>query len=202
MLINTGHNAAECENARANLYAEVPDVPAEQAWTAMTAASVERDLDDFKEELLKYIKATPDATYVQLESAFRTHNFTVYLIGIEKELAPTYTNMDLQGNLGKKYSVSFRFSDKHQRPKEKEFWPASAEENLARLADAGEPVDCGKPKCSNCNELGHVKKNCPEEVTENADKAQVKCYNCDGVGKFIRSPACLSPLYFQVLIRE
>src|SRR4051794_39640907 len=121
MLINTGHNAAECENARANLYAEVPDVPAEQAWTAMTAASVERDLDDFKEELLKYIKATPDATYVQLESAFRTHNFTVYLIGIEKELAPTYTNMDLQGNLGKKYSVSFRFSDKHQRPKEKEF---------------------------------------------------------------------------------
>lgn len=148
----------------------------------MQAASDERDLDDFKEALRKYAKATPDINYVVLEGAFRSQGFSVYLIGLEKELAPTYTNMDLQGNLGKKYSISFRFSDKHQRPKEKDFWPASPEENLARLVDAGEPIDCGKPKCSNCNELGHTKKNCPEEVTENADKAQVKCFNCEAIG--------------------
>jgi hypothetical protein len=131
---------------------------------------------------MKYIKATPDATYVELENAFRAQNMNIYLIGMEKELALTYTNMDLQGNLDKKYSVSWRLSANHQRPKEKDFWPASPEENLARLQDAGEPVDRGIPKCSNCDNLGHTKKNCPEEKQEVTDRAEVRCFNCDSIG--------------------
>jgi len=99
-----------------------------------------------KDAILKFIKATPDTTYVELESAFRTQGLNVYLIAIEKELAATFTNMDLQGNLDRQYSVTYRMSDKHARPKEKDSWPCSPEENLERLANAGEPVDRGIPK--------------------------------------------------------
>ena len=177
-----GHVALDCKNARKIDRSNVPDVPAEVAWAELKAASDERDLDDIKEAAQKYIKATPDATYPQLENAFRAQNMNIHLIGIEKELALTYTNMDLQGNLDKKYTVSWRLSPNHQRPKEKDFWPASTEENLARLHDAGEPVDRGIPKCGNCENLGHVRKNCPEEKQENADRAEVKCFNCDAIG--------------------
>ena len=152
----------------------------------MKAASDEKDLDDFRVAFKKYIKATPDCTYPQLEMAFRGQRFNIYLIALEKELAATFTNMDLQGNLDKKYTVSFRLSPKHQRPKEKDLWPETPEENLARLQDAGEPVDRGIPKCSNCEQLGHISKSCPEEKVENADRAQVKCYNCEEVGHRVR----------------
>ena len=95
---------------------------------------------------MKYVKAVPDSTYVHLESAFRNEHLNIYLIAIEKELAPTFTNMDLQGNLDRQYSITYRMSDKHARPKEKDAWPSSPEENLERLANAGEPVDRGIPK--------------------------------------------------------
>jgi hypothetical protein len=83
-----------------------------------------------------------------MEKAFRNQDIKVYLIGIEKELAVTYTNMDLQGNLDKKFTVNWRLSDKPARPKENDLWPSAPEENLERLADAGVPVDRGIPKWS------------------------------------------------------
>lgn len=58
-------------------------------------ASEERDLDDFKEAFIKYHKATPNATYAQLETTFHSQDFSVYLIAIKKGLQPTYTNIDL-----------------------------------------------------------------------------------------------------------
>jgi hypothetical protein len=177
-----GHHAIECTKPRKIDRSHIPDVPAEVAWAELKAASDEKDIDDIKEAAQKYIKATPDATYLQLENAFRAQEMNIYLIATEKELALTYTNMDLQGNLDKKFTVSWRMSPNHQRPKEKDFWPASPEENIARLADAGEPVDRGIPKCSNCDTLGHIKKNCPEEKQENADRAEVKCFNCESIG--------------------
>jgi len=160
----------------------------------MRLASEERDLDDFKEALQKYLKATPDVTYVQLETAFRIQGFKFYYIALEKEIQETFSNMDLQGNLGKKYSVSLRKTDKHQRPKEKELWPSSLEENLARLADAGEPVNRGIPKCNNCDQLGHMSRSCPEEKVEHTDRAEVKCYNCEQVGHRVRD-CKRSPLF-------
>ena len=177
-----GHAAVECKNPRKIDRSDIADVPAEQAWTELVAASADCDLDDMKEAVMKYIKATPDATYIDLEKAFRTQDLNLYIIALEKELTPTYTNMDLQGNLDRKYSVSWRKSDKHARPKEKDLWPETPEENLGRLLDAGEPVDRGIPKCNNCDQLGHISKSCPEEKQENADRAVVKCFNCDEVG--------------------
>ena len=148
-------------------------------------------MDEVKEAVFQYIKATPDATWFQLEKAFRSQHLNVYLIAIEKELAVTYTNMDLQGKLDCKYTISFRLSNKAQRPKEKDAWPATDEENLERLADAGIPVDRGIPKCSNCEQLGHIYKSCPEEKNENTDRAVVKCFNCEEVGHRVRD--CPNP---------
>jgi hypothetical protein len=152
----------------------------------MKVASDECDLDDFKDATKKYLKATPGTTYQQLEQAFRGEQFKIYLIAMEKELKETFTNMDLQGNLDKKYTVSYRLSQNHQRPKEKEAWPATAQENIDRLGDAGEPVDRGVPKCNNCEQLGHTFRNCPEEKQEITDRAVVKCYNCEEIGHRVR----------------
>ncbi|KAF7914885.1 hypothetical protein BELL_0029g00140 [Botrytis elliptica] len=167
-----GHSIIECKNPRKIERNDVEDVAAEVAWENLIKQSQEGDFDDMKDEVTKYIKASPDATYVQLENAFRTQNIPIYLIAMEKELNQTYTNMDLQGNLDRKFSVSWRKSSKHSRPKEKESWPATPEENLERLANAGEPVDRGIPLCSRCNELGHTVKHCTEERVE-GERVQV-----------------------------
>ncbi|KAG9246894.1 hypothetical protein BJ878DRAFT_247593 [Calycina marina] len=180
-----GHVAFECKNPRKISYDNVDDVPGEVAWNKMKAASDEGDLDDFKEALNEYCKATPDATYVQLESGFRLQGFTFFLIAIKKQLEETFTNMDLQGNLGKTFSVSIRKSDKHQRPKEKELWPSSPEENMARLEDAGTPVNRGISRCRNCFSLEHQAKACPKEVVEKP-KVEVFCFNCEQPGHRVR----------------
>jgi hypothetical protein len=175
-----------CKNPRKIDRSDIPDVPAEQAWAELVAASADGDLDDMKDAIKKYIKTCPDATYIDLEKAFRTQELNLYIIALEKELTSTYTNMDLQGNLDRKYSVTWRKQPDWLRPKEKVLWPQTPEENLARLADAGEPIDRGIPKCSNCDQLGHISKSCPEEKQENADRVMVKCFNCDEVGHRVR----------------
>lgn len=172
-----GHSILECKNPRKIERNDVEDVAAEVAWENLIKQSQEGDFDDMKDEVMKYIKASPDATYVQLEKAFRSQNIPIYLIATEKELTQTFTNMDLQGNLDRKYTISWRKSSKHSRPKEKENWPATPEENLERLADAGEPVDRGVPLCSRCSELGHISKHCTQEVGE-SERVQVQCFNC------------------------
>lgn len=128
----------------------MPDV----AWAELKQAVKDKDLDDIQEALAKYIKAIPEMTYVSLEQAFRNQDLGVYVIALERELSQTYTNMDLQGNLDRTYTISYRLSDKPKRPKEAEGWPTSAEKNMERLKDAGEPMDRGVPLCGNCEQLG------------------------------------------------
>lgn len=93
--------------------------------------------------------------------------------------------MDLQGNLDKTYTVNWRWSALCARPKEKEAWPTSPEENMERLADGGEPVDRGIPKCGNCEELGHIRAKCSSDPNE-VERVTVKCYNCEGEGHRVR----------------
>jgi hypothetical protein len=94
-------------------------------------------------------KAVPDMTYAELEKEFRSRNYKVYLIAMEKEIESTQTIVNLQGKIGCKYAVFYFLSDKPQRPNMKERWPKSAEENLERLEDAGVPMDSGVVKCNN-----------------------------------------------------
>ncbi len=182
----SGHSITECKNPRKVDREGVPDVMPDLAWEELVTAARERDLDDVKTAVDKYLKALPTTTFVDLEKAFRAQDLSVHLIAFEREIAATYTNMDLQGNLDRKYTVSYRLSANPMRPKEAEGWPASPEENIERLRDAGIPVDRGIPKCSNCDQLGHTSRSCPEEKQENVDRASVKCFNCDGVGHRVR----------------
>jgi hypothetical protein len=155
--MNIGHAIVECKNPRLIDRSNIPNVMPDVAWEELKAAAAadERDLDDIKEAVAKYLKALPDTTYVLLEQAFRAQGINVYIIALERELAITYTNMDLQGNLDRKYTISYRLSDKAKRPKEAAGWPATPEENLERLKDAGEPIDRGISRCGNCSKLGH-----------------------------------------------
>ncbi|KUI61742.1 ATP-dependent RNA helicase glh-4 [Cytospora mali] len=188
----TEHMAAECPNARKIDRSHLPEMTGEEAWKLLEMAIIEKDLDEVKETIQIYAKAQPDTTFVELEKALRAQGYGLYLIPKERtNLSITLTNMDLQGNLCKKYTVNYRFSDKPLRHSEREGWPENHDQVLERLADAGDVVPwVGKPKCNNCEKLGHTSKNCPEDKIE-AERTVVKCYNCNEEGHRIRD--CPTP---------
>ncbi|GAP83159.2 putative zinc knuckle transcription factor protein [Rosellinia necatrix] len=181
-----GHMIAECKNPRKVDRSHVAELDAEVAWNNITTAADKRNVDDVKNAIQQYAKACPDTTYRDLEIAFRTQNIGVYLIAMENPcLISTFTHMDLQGNLDKKYKINYRFGPNPVRPRERGLWPSDAVDNLARLDDAGEPVGRGLSKCSNCNELGHISKNCPQEKMEK-ERVVIMCFNCTQPGHRMR----------------
>ena len=98
-----------------------------------------------------YCKAAPEATYDELELSFRTNNFNTYLIAKEHELPKTHTYVNLQGELDKTYKVGFHLSPNPKRETAKQGWPENSDENVARLKDAGLPMERGIPKCTRCD---------------------------------------------------
>lgn len=68
--------------------------------------------------------------------------------------------MDLDGSTARKYNIGYFFSATAPRVSLAPGWPASAEDNIERLKDAGLPVDTKIPKCSNCD--GRLK--CPHKL--------------------------------------
>jgi len=147
----------------------------------------ERDVDDLKEAIEKYVKSVPETTYVELENSFRKATLDVYVMALPKKLAVTFTNMDLQGELGKKYTVTYRWSPNPSRPIERDGWP-SPEENLKRLEDAGAAVKINLPLCLNCNQIGHTSKGCPQEANliDESERPIIRCTNCEQVGHRMR----------------
>jgi hypothetical protein len=154
----------------------------EEAWALIKRAVMERDIDDVKEAIQTYVKSSPDTSYAELERTFREQDVPVWLIAIEKPLASTFTNMDLQGNLGKKFTVTYRFQWNPPRPRDREVWPKDVDENIERLNDAGEVVYGGLPKCSNCDEVGHTARRCSQEKAEKNNTVAITCYNCGEEG--------------------
>lgn len=180
-----GHYHRDCKGAKKIDRSHLPDVTTDQAWALILEAVLDRDIDDIKEAIQVYAKASPDTTYVDLEKAFRAQGIDLFLIATERELAPTYTNMDLQGFMSKTFNVSYRLEWNPPRPRDRDLWPKDVEENLERLADAGEATPHGLPQCRNCEEIGHIAKNCTEEKVEKA-RVPIKCYNCDQEGHRVR----------------
>jgi len=138
----------------------------------------------------------------------------------EKPIGDIMCLINLQGKLNCKYVVGFYYSPKPQRAALRERWPASTEENLARLEDAGLPYDRQIPKCINCGgkqarvpneenknkdadtdeqELGHVSRSCKEERAER-ERVEVKCVNCNAVGH--RARDCPEPRRDQFACRN
>lgn len=175
-----------CENARVVNRDHIADKTPDDALAKIRIGVNERDMEDIKEGVQEYVKSVHgDVTYRQLQTMFIDEKINLWLIATERELMKVFTNMDIQGNMGKKYSISYRFSDKADRPREREGWPQNLEEILDRLDDAGEIVDVGLPLCRNCNELGHVMKNCPEERREHK-LPTITCSNCSQDGHRLR----------------
>ena len=78
----------------------------------------------------------------------------------EGEILDTHTLVDLSGKKDCKYKVSYCFKKTPRNGKLAEVWPASEEENLARLKDAGAPYERGITKCLRCKgEPGILQKN-------------------------------------------
>ncbi|KAI9818739.1 MAG: hypothetical protein M1826_001327 [Phylliscum demangeonii] len=184
-----GHKASECTNNRVGYLADVPDVTPEEAWKWLKAADAEKDLF----QMVKvYAKAVEHTTFVQLENAFRVHDFNTFIIGIEvqEEEGKVHTMMNLQGKPNCKYLIQFSLRAHPKRKSTAPGWPSSTEENTARLADAGFMEDRGIPKCSNCNgrsshQLGHTNKFCKEDKRE-VEHTKVKCINCGEEGHRVR----------------
>ncbi|KAF4511954.1 hypothetical protein G6O67_001150 [Ophiocordyceps sinensis] len=182
-----GHMKSKCENARKVNRDHVADLTPEDAWAKLERAVVERDMDDTKEAIQEYVKALDGAiTYRELQEAMIDHGIKLFLIATERSLVSVFTNMDLQGNMGKRFSISYRFSEQPDRPREADSFPKSREELLARLDEAGEIVNSGRPLCRNCGELGHVAKFCSEEKFEKPDQPKIACNNCGEDGHRIR----------------
>lgn len=179
-----GHDVGECTNPRKIDRGNVQQTR-EEAWKDIIAAVAEKDIDMLKPAIDSYLNACPDITYVDLEGKFREQKLGIYLVAVEKPLLGAFTNMDTQGNLGKKYTVTYRWSDKAARPRERDLWPSSPEENLERLADAGVTVSSLKIKCRNCEEYGHSSRDCKEEKKE-VERVVVTCFHCNTAGHRVR----------------
>ena len=164
---------------------DVPDKSEDEAWQMLEQASKEKDITDFKDAVRILTKAVPEMTYPRLEKELRKRNMKIYIIAMEKEIGLTYTNVNLQGETGKKFVIGYYLSEKAQRPNLAPKWPASPEENLTRLGDAGVPLDCGVPLCNNCGELGHMSKACPQERMEH-ERVKVVCALCGEDGHRVR----------------
>lgn len=176
-----------CENARKINRENVKDVSPEEAWGKLQAAVKEKDVDDVKEALQEYVKATGGSvTYKELQESFIGGGINLWLIANERSLVDVFTNMDLQGNMGKRYTVSYRFSETPERPRERDGWPQNREELLSRLENAGDVVDIGIVKCGNCKELGHPAKYCTQEKVERMDVRKTTCFNCGVEGHRVR----------------
>ncbi|KAL8798657.1 MAG: hypothetical protein Q9182_006490 [Xanthomendoza sp. 2 TL-2023] len=188
----TGHLArhmlSECTNNKVFDFEDVVDMSEDDAWDHVIKAGREaaetRDLDEFREAIKVYQKAVKDISYEQLELSFRTHELGIFIIAVEPregEVLDTHTLVDLSGKKDCKYKVGYFFKKTPRTGKLAEVWPASEEENLARLKDAGSPYERGIPKCIRCKGMGHTIKACTVEEGE-VEKLTIKCVICETEG--------------------
>lgn len=154
-----GHKALECDQRRAVDWSDIPELSSEDAWAALIDAANAKDLDIFRLGLKAYARAADDQfSLPDVESALRSDGIEIYLIALKQEIAPNQTIVDLIGNAKREFVLSIQLAPKPRRAKMAQGWPESPEQNLERLASAGFVQDCGVPMCSNCGELGHIKK--------------------------------------------
>ncbi|PCG91900.1 Zinc finger, CCHC-type [Penicillium occitanis (nom. inval.)] len=178
-----GHKTSDCKENRKFDLNDVRDETPEDAWAELKKADKERNLEDFRDAFKVYTKAAPEKTFVDIEKQLRAEGANVYLIALEKQKEgfENYTFIDLQGKLDRTYVVKFFFGPEPRRNHLIERWPASPEENLERLTDAGFEYDRMIPKCANCGEMGHIAKSCKQERVT-IERVEIKCVNCSEVG--------------------
>lgn len=155
-----------------------------EAWEKLVDAAKEKDLDAFRTCLRAYARAVTDQFNLpDIEGALRADDLPVYLIGIHQDIAPNMTIVDLIGNADRRYVLTIQLSEKPRRAKLAQGWPESPEINKERLASAGFVMDRGIPLCSNCGELGHIRKHCKQEIVEREKQTPgIVCVYCQETG--------------------
>lgn len=179
-----GHKAVDCKSRRIVNWTGVPELEADEAWTKLVDAATTKDLDLFRVSLRAYARALIDGfSLVAVEEALRQDKLPIYLIAKEQEIAQNMTIVDLIGNPDRKFVLSIQLMAKPRRAKMAQGWPEDSKVNLERLASAGFVHDCGVPLCSNCNELGHIRKHCKQEQVEReSNSPAIICVYCQESG--------------------
>ena len=154
-----GHKALECKERRIVDWTGVPELEAEEDWAKLIDAAKEKDLDGFRTCLRAYARSTTDEfSLPDVESALREDGLPIFLIAKKQEIPVNMTVVDLIGNPEREFVLTIQLSEKPRRPRLASGWPENREKNLERLASAGFVQDRGVPLCSNCGELGHIRK--------------------------------------------
>ncbi|TKA63859.1 hypothetical protein B0A55_10704 [Friedmanniomyces simplex] len=173
------HKASECTVSRMTAYIDslnIEELPPDVAWKALEAADQDRDVDDIKRAILAYAKVVPNITFEEFEKVFRSSGFNTYIIAKQQAVADTHTIVQFQGVTDQEFVWSIQFSPDPRRKMSVGGWPATLEINLERLKKTGIAMDRMVPKCSNCEQLGHNSRGCPEEKRE-VQKNRISCAN-------------------------
>lgn len=158
----------------------------DEAWAMLERASDEVDIGDFREAIEVLAKALDGKlSYIDLEKECRKRKYSIHLIALKKDVPVAFTNVDVEGNVGKTYTLAYFTSPSCPRPILMPLWPKDVADNLQRLEDVGVPMERGVPICGNCNNAGHVRKDCPEEKHE-FEGVKVVCALCDQEGHRVR----------------
>lgn len=164
----------------------VEDKSVDEAWAMLKQASDDVDIGDFREAVEVLAKALDgNLSFLNLEKECRNRDFSIHLIALKKDVAIAYTNVDLDGSAGRTHTLAYFTSASCPRPILMPLWPKDAAENLERLEDVGVPMERGVPICGNCDNLGHIRKDCPEDKRE-FEGAKVICALCDQEGHRVR----------------
>lgn len=98
------------------------------AWSRIVDASLQRDVDDFKEAMQFLQKAAPELTYPAIEKKLRAQHLNFYLIGLKKESGDGYTFVNLQGEPDMSFCMAIYTSPDCKRPNMVSKWPQSPAE--------------------------------------------------------------------------
>jgi len=151
---------------------------AKALWDQLLRAESENDLSKFKRIFEEYTTAAPDETFQSIAKDLRSANSNAKLLALDQSHIASMTSrslVDLQGNRDKKYLVYITFGSPNNVPPELGRIASGVTENNEWLANAGLPKDNmsnsknnntynnnNVPLCYNCNQKGHISKNCPE----------------------------------------
>ena len=127
------------------------ELDSETAWKAVVDSAKDKDLDTLRSAIKAYARAVEDKFSLQdVEKALRDADLPMYLIAMKQEIAVNHTIVDMIGNPGREFVLSFQLSGKPRRKRMAEGWPKTPEENMQRLASCGFVQDIGVPLCGNC----------------------------------------------------